>query len=145
MVIKIEQCEDCGTTTHMLEINYIIINLRIHFLGSVVCAIYETHFLCLYSVIQTQRGVMGLGRRFLVSAIETQPLLWSGCRLVWQKKKKDKNKIGAISFPCSIRTKAGLSVAKCALEMRCKVCAYSGFIRRTEWVCLQCSCKSKII
>lgn len=49
-----------------------------------------------------------------------------------KKKKKDKNKIGAISFPCSIRTKAGLSVAKCALEMRCKVCAYSGFIRRTE-------------
>lgn len=48
------------------------------------------------------------------------------------KKKKDKNKIGAISFPCSIRTKARLSVAKCALEMRCKVCAYSGFIRRTE-------------
>lgn len=48
------------------------------------------------------------------------------------KKKKDKNKIGAISFACSIRTKPGLSVAKCALEMRCKVCAYSGFIKRTE-------------
>lgn len=77
-----EEHEDCETAAHMLEINYIVINLRIHFLGSLVCTIYETHFSCLCSVIQTQRGVMGLGRRFLLSAIETQPLLWSACSLV---------------------------------------------------------------
>lgn len=131
MVIKMEEREDCGTTAHMLEINYIIINLRIHFLGSLVCAIYETHFSCLYS-----EGCDGAGEAFPGECHRnTAPALeWLQTSLTRMggKKKKDKNKIGAISFPCSIRTKARLSVAKCALEMRCKVCAYSGFIRRTE-------------
>lgn len=85
-----EEREDCGTTAHMLEINYIIINLRIHFLGSLVCAIYETHFSCLYS-----EGCDGAGEAFPGECHRnTAPALgWLQTCLTRMVEKKKKTKI----------------------------------------------------